>query len=67
MKELTLEELEKLNSQRKGEITKEKAAYLARRKEIMKLHLVDKLPMATIGKRFGMSRQRIHQIINNYY
>lgn len=35
-----------------------------RRLAIMKLHYDEKLSLRTVGKRFGLSRQRIHQIIN---
>jgi DNA-directed RNA polymerase specialized sigma subunit len=63
---MSIEELDALNSQRKGEIAKQKAQQLERRKEIMKLHLVDGLPMAKIGQRYSLSRQRVHQIINGH-
>lgn len=64
---ISLEELESLNAQRKGAIRKSKEANLERRKEIMKLHLVDNVSMSNIARRFNLSRQRVHQIINNYY
>lgn len=64
---ISLEELESLNVQRKGAIRESKEANLERRKEIMKLHLVDNVSMSNIARRFNLSRQRVHQIINNYY
>jgi DNA-binding transcriptional regulator LsrR (DeoR family) len=32
--------------------------------EMAKLHLIDKLSYADIGKKYGITRQRVHQLIN---
>lgn len=63
--EYSIEDLEALQTQRKSAILRSKQDSKERRKEILKLHLVDKVPMATLGRRFNISRQRIYQIINN--
>lgn len=34
---------------------------------IGRLYYVEKLTMQEIGKRYGLSRQRVHQILNTYY
>ncbi len=65
MNELSIDELDALFAQRREENQKARAGHAARRKEIMKLHLVDNVGMSDLGRRFGLSRQRIYQILNN--
>jgi hypothetical protein len=64
MNELSMEELGAKFAQRREENQKARAGHTARRKEIMKLHLVDNISMSDLGRRFGLSRQRIYQILN---
>lgn len=61
---ITIEELEQLQTQRKEAIQQTIKDQQARRQEIMGLYLIDKVSMIAIGKRFNLTRQRVHQIIN---
>ena len=64
-KELTLDELFKLRDEKQEKLKEERSKQKERQREILQLHLVDGVSMADIGKKFGITRGRVHQIINS--
>ena len=64
-KELTLDELFKLRDEKQEKLKEERAKQKERQREILQLHLVDGMSMIDIGKKFGITRGRVHQIITD--
>ena len=64
-KELTLDELFKLRDEKQEKLKEERSKQKERQREILQLHLVDGMSMIDIGKKFGITRGRVHQIINS--
>ena len=64
-KELTLDELFKLRDEKQEKLKEERLKQKERQREILQLHLVDGMSMIDIGKKFGITRGRVHQIINS--
>lgn len=66
--EIDKEEIESYRLLR-AESQKKRDAYLAnipkRNLDIARLRYVDKLSLAKIGERFGITRARVHQILND--
>ena len=64
-KELTLDELFKLRDEKQEKLKEERLKQKERQREILQLHLVDGMSMIEIGKKFNISRARVHQIITD--
>ena len=58
----TIEELRALQSEYIKSKEETKRIEHARNMEIMRLRFQDKMSLASIGKKYGLSRQRVHQI-----
>ena len=62
---LSLDELFKLRDEKQEKLKEERAKQKERQREILQLHLVDGMSMIDIGKKFGITRGRVHQIITD--
>ena len=60
---LSLDELFKLRDEKQEKLQSKREAQQERRREILQLHLVDGMSMIEIGKKFNITRARVHQII----
>jgi DNA-directed RNA polymerase specialized sigma subunit len=60
---LTLDELFKLRDEKQEKLQTNREQQQERRREILQLHLVDGMSMIDIGKKFNITRARVHQII----
>ena len=60
---LSIEELFKLRDAKQEALQAKRAVSKERRREILQLPLVDGMSMIEIGKKFNITRQRVHQII----
>ena len=64
-KPLSIEELFKLRDAKQEALQAKRAVSKERQQEILQLHLVDGMSMIEIGKKFNITRQRVHQIITD--
>ena len=62
-KPLSLDELFKLRDEKQEKLQSKREQQKERRREILQLHRVDGMSMIDIGKKFNITRARVHQII----
>lgn len=60
---LSIDELFKLRDEKQEKLQTRREQQKERRREILQLHLVDGVSMIDIGKKYNISRARVHQII----
>jgi DNA-directed RNA polymerase specialized sigma subunit len=60
-----MNELQQMKEQHQAIQRKEREAIQARLKEIATLRFKENMSLDAIGKRYGITRQRVHQIINS--
>ena len=60
-----MNELQQMKQDYQDKQRKGRDAYQARLKEIATLRFKENMSLDAIGKRYGITRQRVHQIINS--
>ncbi len=61
---LSIEELFKLRDANKEKLQTNRSKLKERQREILQAYLVDGESMINIGKKYGITRARVHQIIS---
>jgi DNA-directed RNA polymerase specialized sigma subunit len=60
---LSIDQLFALRDQKQEKLEAGRKGHKERQRAILQLHLVDGMSMVNIGKQYGISRARVHQII----